>query len=127
MNLKCVCFTTVCIIFLYAQGNAQEGTITINQDERIVKLLELKKEMNKNDTDSRRYKIQVYSGNRNGAKSAQNEFTKNFSQWRPVMHYEPPNFKIWAGSFNTRLEADRALARIKRKFPSAFIFKPRKK
>ena len=113
-------------IFCYF-GNAQEGKISINQDQRINKLLDLKKEMNSNETDSRRYKIQVYSGNRGGAQNEQNNFSETFGQWRPVMHYETPNFKVWAGNFNTRLEADRALQRIKRKFPAAFIFKPKKR
>jgi hypothetical protein len=116
------------IVLAFAgQLHAQNGTVTINQDQRIAQLLELKKEMNANETDSRRYKIQVYSGNRSGAKYAQNNFAQTFNQWRPVMHYETPNFKVWAGNFNTRLEADRALRRIKSKFPNAFIFKPKKK
>ncbi len=127
MHLKNTIFTIVAITFLSLVGYAQEGKVIINQDERISELLELKKKMNKNETDSRRYKIQVYSGNRNGAKNAQNDFAEAFGQWRPVMHYETPNFKVWAGNFSTRLEADRALKKIKRKFPGAFIFKPKKK
>ncbi|GGD18952.1 SPOR domain-containing protein [Hyunsoonleella pacifica] len=127
MNLKSVYLTVICIVFCLFLGNAQDGDVTINQDDRIPKLLELKKKMNKDETNSRRYKIQVYSGNRNGAKNAQKDFAEAFGDWRPVMHYETPNFKVWAGNFNTRLEADRALKRIKRKFPSAFIFKPKKK
>ncbi|WP_233702644.1 SPOR domain-containing protein [Hyunsoonleella flava] len=113
--------------FLAVIGHAQEGKVTINQDDRITDLLELKKKMNRNETDSRRYKIQVYSGNRSGAQNAQKDFAETFGDWRPVMHYETPNFKVWAGNFSTRLEADRALKRIKRKFPAAFIFKPKKK
>ena len=89
-------------------------------------LLDVKKEMNKSDTDSDIYKIQIYSGNRSSAESAQREFNNAFSDWKPTIQYETPNFKIWAGNFRTRLEADRALKKIKNKFPSAFIFKPKK-
>ncbi|MFD2726575.1 SPOR domain-containing protein [Hyunsoonleella rubra] len=116
-----------CTIFMAIHSYAQEGSVTINQDEKITKLLDIKKEMNRDETDSRRYKIQIYSGNRSGAQSAQTEFSNTYSQWRPVMHYETPNFKVWAGNFSTRLEADRALQKIKRTFSSAFIFKPKKK
>ena len=35
------------------------------------------------------------------------------------------NYKIWVGNFKTRLEADRALVKIKRKFSNAFYFKPK--
>jgi hypothetical protein len=42
------------------------------------------------------------------------------------MEFETPNYKIWIGNFNTRLEADRALVKVKRKFAYAFYFKPKK-
>ncbi|MEL0455126.1 SPOR domain-containing protein [Flavobacteriaceae bacterium SZ-1-7] len=112
----------LCVSYSYSQ----QGNVTVNQDKKIAALLDLKKEMNKSDNDSDRYKIQVYSGNRSGAQSAQSEFSKSFADWHPTMQYETPNFKIWAGNFRTRLEADRALQKIKRTFPSAFIFKPKK-
>lgn len=107
-------------------SNAQEGNVTINQSNQITTLLNAKKEMNRNETDSNRYKIQVYSGNRSGAQTAKEDFLNAYSQWHPVMHYETPNFKVWAGNFSSRLEADRALKRIKKKFANAFIFKPKK-
>ncbi len=107
-------------------GFSQQGNIEINHDKKIDVLLNLVKDMNKNDKDSDRYKIQIYSGNRSGAQNAQNEFGEAYANWNASMQYETPNFKIWAGNFRTRLEADRALQQIKKKFPSAFIFKPKK-
>ena len=80
--------------------------------------------MNKESDDF--YKIQIYSGNRNSAQAAKKNFTSTFNDWPSKIVYETPNFKIWAGNFRTRLEADRALKRIKREFPGAFIFKPKK-
>ncbi|WP_246124830.1 SPOR domain-containing protein [Algibacter pacificus] len=105
---------------------AQEGHIALNQDRNISVLLDLKKQMNKNEYDSNRYKIQIYSGNRATAQKAKADFKETFSNWNPTIEYETPNFKIWAGNFSTRLDADRALVKIKKKFPSAFIFKPKK-
>lgn len=127
MSIKNLHLPLFCISFLSFFGHAQEGNITINQDQRITQLLEIRKEMNKDETDSRRYKIQIYSGNRNGAKNSQKDFAETFAQWQPIMHYEEPNFKVWVGNFTTRLEADRALKKVKYKFPAAFIFKPKKK
>lgn len=126
MNLKNIFFTVVFTAILAQFGYTQEGKVVINQDDRISDLLELKKKMNRNETDPRRYKIQVYSGNRSGAQNAQSNFASTYGQWQPIMHYETPNFKVWAGNFTTRLEADRALNKIKQKFPAAFIFKPKK-
>ncbi|ULC59430.1 SPOR domain-containing protein [Flaviramulus sp. BrNp1-15] len=126
LNLKIRVLSVFCFVLSTVYSFAQQGSVTVNQDKKIDALLELKKEMNKNENDSERYKIQVYSGNRSGAQNAQKEFGESFGNWHPSMQYETPNFKIWAGSFRTRLEADRALKRIKRKFPHAFIFKPKK-
>lgn len=118
-----VLFFSIATLYSYSQ---QQGEVTINQDKNISALLELKKEMNKNEHDSDRYKIQIYSGGRTEANEAKKEFSKTFTDWNPTIQYESPNFKIWAGNFRTRLEADRALKRIKLEFPSAFIFKPKK-
>ncbi|WP_245794727.1 SPOR domain-containing protein [Flaviramulus basaltis] len=124
--MKISFFSVICFALTLTLSHAQQGSVTVNQDKKIDALLELKKEMNKNETDSERYKIQIYNGDRPGAYAAQKEFNESFSEWNPTIYYQEPNFKIWAGNFRTRLEADRALKRIKRKFNSAFIFKPKK-
>ena len=126
LHLKISLLSFLTLVLTSASAFSQTGQVTINQDKNISVLLDLKKALNKNETSSERYKIQVFSGNRSGAYAAQKEFRESFGGWYPSMQYETPNFKIWAGNFRTRLEADRALKRIKRKFPHAFIFKPKK-
>ena len=126
LHMKFKTISIFCLILTSSFVFSQEGQVVINQDKHISVLLDLKKEMNKNETSSERYKIQVYSGNRSGAYEVQKEFSSTFGGWYPSIQYETPNFKIWAGNFRTRLEADRALKKIKRKFPNAFIFKPKK-
>ena len=103
---------------------AQQGTLTINQDEKITKLLDVKKDINKNTTE--RYKIQIYNGNRNGAYNAETDFKNTFEDIKTIVVYEEPNFKTWVGNFRTKIEADRALKKIKSKFSNALIFKPKK-
>ncbi|WP_396602307.1 SPOR domain-containing protein [Algibacter sp. R77976] len=126
LNYRISFLSLLCLILTSTYGFSQQGNVVVNQDKHITVLLDLKKELNKNETSPERYKIQVYSGNRSGAYNAQEEFSSAFGSWHPTMQYETPNFKIWAGNFRTRLEADRALKKIKRKFPNAFIFKPKK-
>lgn len=125
-TLKTAVFTVLYFFLALPFAYSQQGNVTIDQDENISTLLDIKKEMNKNENDPNRYKIQIYSGGRSKAQEAQKEFSKTFTDWKPTMQYETPNFKIWAGNFRTRLEADRALQKIKKEFPSAFIFKPKK-
>ena len=103
---------------------AQEGTVIINQDREIDELLKIKKSI---ETNSDRYKIQIYSGlSRSAAESARSEFMENYSDWPTSIEFETPNFKIWVGDFRNRLDADRALIRIKKTFINAFIFQPKK-
>lgn len=103
---------------------AQEGSISVNQDQKINLLMDLKKDMNLNN--SNRYKIQIYSGNRKAAEKTKTGFRFKYNDWKPTIIFETPNYKIWVGNFRTRLEADRALKKIKKHFSSAFIFKPKK-
>ncbi|AEH01210.1 SPOR domain-containing protein [Lacinutrix sp. 5H-3-7-4] len=113
---------------IYSVSNAQNGSLDISQDEEISNLLKLKKEINTEDNDTNRYKIQIFSGSRERAESMENSFDSSFNSWPSSLVYETPNYKVWVGNFRTRLEADRALMKIKKKFPTgSFIFKPKKK
>lgn len=126
LGLKISTLAILTFLTITNYGYAQKGHIEINQDKKIEGLLEAKKEMNKNETSSDRYKIQIYNGDRSGANSAKSNFNQSFPGISSIVEFEPPNFKTWIGNYITRLEADRALRKVKEKFPNAFIFKPKK-
>lgn len=129
MNLLNTYTATLLTISLVLTTNvfyAQNGTVTINQAPELNTLLSIKKEMNLSDSDSDRYKIQIFSGNRTGAQDAITLFNESFTEWTPIDVYETPNYKVWVGNFRSRLEADRALEKIKKEFNDAFRFKPKK-
>lgn len=92
----------------------------INQDSRIKKALAIKSKMDFNE----RYKIQLYYGNLSGANDILGRYRKDFAKWPSSIEYETPNHKVWIGNFRNRLEADRALVDVQRKFPNAFVFTP---
>jgi SPOR domain len=121
--IKILLFTFLFSTFCVSETAAQEGFVSVNQDKDIDVLLNLKKEVNKSQSN---YKIQIYNGNRSGAEKTRSEFRNSFSDWPTSLKFETPNYKIWIGNFKTRLEADRALLIIKKKFNNAFIFKPKK-
>lgn len=102
---------------------AQEGSVSIQKSFEIERVLELKKELNK---DQSFIKIQIYSGNRLGAETALENFNTEFPEQIVEMRYETPNYKIWVGKFRTQLEADRELRLVKKRFPYAFSLKPKK-
>ncbi len=104
---------------------AQLGEVVVHEDAKISELLQLKKEINLNNDSKSRYRIQIYSGNRSAAERIMAEFRNSF-YWSTKLVYETPNYKVWVGNFRTRLEADRALQKVKTKYPNAFKFIPKK-
>lgn len=115
--LICMCFAT---FFAYAQ----EGEVTIRQDERIGKLIEIKKALNKTDDGEKRYRIQIYNGTLSGARNVAAGFKSRFPGWPCDVRFETPNYKVWVGKYRARLEADRYLIIVREKYPNAIIFIP---
>lgn len=119
----------ISILLLLNSGNciAQQGTVTVNQDSKIPKLLSLKKSLEKENKLSDGYTIQLYYGELSRANSVIRKYRNIYATWPASIEYETPNYKVWVGNFGTRLEADRALIEIQRDFPTAFILKPERK
>lgn len=117
--------TYLSIFFLCANSFSQSQLAQVNQDSRIDSLLKLKKEINKNIFD---LKIQIYSGERDKAlELIANHNKDDYSNTNIELVYETPNYKVWIGDFYTQLEADKKLLMIKKKYPEAFIFRPKPK
>jgi hypothetical protein len=112
--------------FSFLNLTAQEGQINVSEDDKISKLLELKSEMSKNNEIGDRFKIQLFYGNNGEANEVIKDYRSKFD-YPSLIAYEAPNYKVWVGNFRNRLEADRALLKIKESYPSAFIPKPRRK
>jgi len=119
-----VFFFTILLCVLSISTEAQNATVTINEDGKISQLLTLKKNLEKENKLAVGFTIQLYYGELSKANSIIKEYRNNFISWPATIEYETPNYKVWVGSFSTRLEADRARLEIKEKFPAAFILKP---
>ena len=112
------------LLFLFSKHTfAQQATVTINEDAKIHKLLELKKSLEKENKLSDGFTIQLYYGELNQANSTIRKYRGSYGTWPASIEYETPNYKVWVGNFGSRLEADRALIEIQRSFNSAFILK----
>ena len=109
------------ILFSYLNSNAQSGNVEITQSVDIEKVIEIKKEINKNISMLR---IQIYNGNRKDAEIIKEKFEKQKIDTIVDIVYETPNYKIWVGRYLSQLEADRKLIEIKKYFSDAFIFRP---
>ena len=104
---------------------SQSELIKINQDSKIDTLIELKKQINKSFSN---LKIQVFSGERDDARELISKHVRNNYPGTEIeLVYETPNYKVWVGNFFSQLQADRELLLVKKKYPEAFIFRPKPK
>ena len=99
----------------------QNGSIKINQSNKLDSIIKLKKELNSKIQNLR---IQIYSGDRENAEQIIQEFNEIFNDTTADIIYETPNYKVWVGNYYTQLEADKRIIEIRKKFRSAFIFRP---
>lgn len=104
--------------------NSQEGLIKVNSSDNVKLLLEIKKDVNKSNGE---LKIQVFSGSRTEAKKILKKFNLDFPESKAVMTYETPNYKIWTKALKNKLEADRELIKIRKKYNQAFYFREKSK
>ncbi|MCH7784861.1 MAG: SPOR domain-containing protein [Bacteroidetes bacterium] len=123
VNYKLLVFS-ILMSFLSINISAQEATITLNEDLKIRQLLELKKSLEEENKLTDGYTIQLYYGEKNRANNVIRKYRYTHDSWSATIKYETPNYKVWVGNFSSRIDADRALIEIKKKFPSAFILKP---
>lgn len=123
MILKNKSLTLLLISFVFTLSlHAQQGEVNISQDSDIDKLLEYKKDIK----TSKVYRIQVYqSVDPDKAQREKSNFLNSYGEWPVEIVWNTPNYKVWVGNFATRLEADRAWAKIKRKYMNANVIQPR--
>lgn len=119
----------VSILITFISGNclAQSATLTVNTDSKITQLLNLKKDLEKENKLSDGFTIQLYYGELDKANQILRKYRGSHTTWPASIEYETPNYKVWAGNFSSRIEAERALIEIQQSFAAAFILKPERR
>jgi len=103
---------------------SQEGNIKLNQDPKLIKLMELKKEVNIETFTSGQYTIQVFNGKYDEGSELMDKLMSEKKFENVFFSFETPYYKIRIGKYVSKLEAIKKLKIIRRNFPSAFILKP---
>jgi hypothetical protein len=106
--------------------NAQDQNITLNQDPKFEQLLNDKRKINTSISTNETYKIQIFSGKSEEAKKILSNFKREFTPIDGTIIFNTPNYKVIVGNFKTRIEAERNLEEIKKKYKSVFLVKPSK-
>ncbi|MBF0694848.1 MAG: SPOR domain-containing protein [Flavobacterium sp.] len=109
-----------------ASGHAQSASTTLKQDPAFEQLLAEKRKINSSITVNDRYKIQVFNGDSETSKKHLAEVKRNFKQYDATIVFSTPSYKVWVGNFKSRIEAERALNELKKKYPNALMIKPNK-
>jgi len=115
------------ILFFSLKSNAQEGIVSIEQDEKIKYLLKERKRLLKSGALKTHYTIQVISGELTTARETLQKCRSRFPDFKSNVVYETPNYKVRVGEFRNKLEADQALVAISEKYAGAFVIKPENK
>jgi len=119
-------FLTLIMITLAYNINAQDQNLTLNQDPKFEQLLNDKRKINTSLTTNETYKIQIFSGKSEEAKKTLSDFKREYSDIDGTIIFNTPNYKVLVGNFKTRIEAERNLVEIKKKYKSVFLIKPTK-
>jgi len=123
---SCIFFMSV---FLPALAGAQtRGTVQVIKDPLIDTLMTRRASLNKgistggSEETTSGYRVQIFFGSsRQAAYDAQAKFNEEYPEMRTYIIYNEPNFKVRAGDFRTRLEAQKLVQEIRPMFNSLFI------
>ena len=110
--------------FFCLSSRAQDGKTNISVDPKIDQLLKEKRKLNTGLFSNEGYKIQIFYGNSEESKKKLQEFKKEFKDLDGTIIFNSPNYKVWIGNFKTRIDVERAMVDIKKKYPTALIIKP---
>ena len=104
--------------------SAQNDSIIINQDSKLLKVLELKKIVNQEAFTSGQYTVQIFSGNFKDYQELLNSINEEKEFEEVFFSFETPYYKIRVGKYVSKIKAIKELKKIKKKYPSAFILQP---
>jgi hypothetical protein len=124
--MKKNCFFALMFILLAVATNAQQrGKVEVVKDPRVDTLAARRlslKTKNPDALSANGYRIQIFSGSvRNEAYSTQAKFQAKYPGIRTYIIYNEPDFKVKAGDFRTKLEADKFRQELQGSFTGLFI------
>lgn len=116
---------TCLILCLSTQiSKAQQQNLNLKQDPKFEQLLNEKQKINSSMVANERYNIQIFTGNSEGARSALYSCKQEFPSLPGTIVFNTPNYKVWIGNFRTRIDAERNMMELKKRYPNLVLLKP---
>jgi len=104
------------------------GTVVVIKDPLIDTLIARRPSLGKGfnniggDENPNGFRVQIFFGsNRQAAYDAQAKFSAEYQEYRTYITYAEPNFKVHAGDFRTRADAEKLMKDLAGIFTSLFI------
>ncbi len=126
INKKFFYITATVALISITNSSAQSASITVQQDAKFEQLLNEKRRINSSLNVNDRYKIQIFNGDSETSKRVLNEVRREFSELDATIVFSTPAYKVWVGNFKTRIEAERNLNKLSKRYPSALMIRPSK-
>ena len=109
-----------CLFFVWFLTSQTIYSQSIKSDSTLInELISKKRSFNKEFGYG--FRIQLYNGFEIEAKKTEAKFKIDFPEITTYLLYRQPEWKIQVGYYKTKLEADRALLDLKRKYGSAIV------
>ena len=105
---------------------SQQGIVNLTQDAKFEQLLNEKRKINNAITITDRYKIQVFNGDSENSKKQLMAFKKEFSDTDCTIIFSTPLYNVWVGNYKSRIEAERNLIEVKKRYSNVHLIKPNK-
>ena len=109
-----------CLFFVGFLTSQSTYSQSMKSDSTLINEL-ISKKRNFNKEFGYGFRIQLYNGFETEAKKTETKFKIDFPEIKTYLLYRQPEWKIQVGFYKTKLEADRALLDLKRKYGSAIV------
>ena len=103
---------------------AQNDSIIINQDSKLLKVLELKKIVNQEAFTSGQYTVQIFSGNFKDYQELLNLINEEKEFEEVFFSFETPYYKIRVGKYVSKIKAIKELKKIKKNILRHLYYNP---
>ncbi|MCA0427793.1 MAG: SPOR domain-containing protein [Bacteroidetes bacterium] len=104
------------------QAQAQRKNIVVERDEDLDSLIYQHAENNKSRNTLDGFRIQLFSGSeRNNANQLKAQFLRQYPEVPVYLSYQQPFFKLRAGDFRTRTEAQNLYHKLVKDFGEVLI------
>ena len=123
--MKRILFLIIFVALAYMGMAQSRGSLNVDQDDRIESLISKQRRLYSVDSSFNGYRIHVFMeiGNEalQHAEQVKRQFQNAFPDIPIYLTYAEPYFRLRAGDFRNRVEAEKCLRRIKPKFKEAFV------